>query len=263
MRARCKKRVVEELQKQLAQNSRELDEMNEKLKRASSENCAHFQSCGKCHLKLGHTRKSCNISPCKSAFSCGSLSKHPDQKALKTNLDRARRAITTKLEAARADVAMTKSVAAVKNSQSKKIEQIILDISPTRYISNGLRNWQLLNRDVAKLSTSLQGKLPSRQDVMPLLGEMINGSDGRSSTDCRRQAERKMQPQTQVLQESYGISFPSQSKPCSSSSKSSSSFSSQQEEDDFMLALRLQNEEADTVEDETEAANALLCLKKS
>ena len=37
-------------------------------------------SCGNCHLRLGHRRRNCTFSPCKSVYSCGLLEKHPDEK---------------------------------------------------------------------------------------------------------------------------------------------------------------------------------------
>ena len=35
---------------------------------------------GKCHLKLGHMKKQCNYSPCKSEYSCQNISKHTGDK---------------------------------------------------------------------------------------------------------------------------------------------------------------------------------------
>ena len=44
---------------------------------------------------------------------------------------------------------------------------------PNRYLSSGLRNWALLNRDVATLQKHLKGKLPSRENVQKLLNYIV------------------------------------------------------------------------------------------
>ena len=52
-----------------------------------------------------------------------------------------------------------KAVEKLNNSVSKRIEEIAIHEMPDRYVSAGLRNWALLNRDVATLQKHLKGKL--------------------------------------------------------------------------------------------------------
>ena len=82
------KETVANLTLELDHENRELEKFDEQIQRASDQNIGKSNVCGKCHLKLGHTKKVCSFSPCKSVFSCGILSKHSEQKAKKTALEK-------------------------------------------------------------------------------------------------------------------------------------------------------------------------------
>ena len=76
---KSKKKAVKEIKNCLETKRQELVRFDDKI-RASQQNRGHLSACGNCHLKLGHSRKICTFSPCKSAFSCGILSKHSSKK---------------------------------------------------------------------------------------------------------------------------------------------------------------------------------------
>ena len=57
---------------ELAMKRKELEELDFKLQKASDQNRGHLNTCGNWHLKIAHTRKVCDFSPCRSAFSVGS-----------------------------------------------------------------------------------------------------------------------------------------------------------------------------------------------
>ena len=67
-------------------------------------------------------------------------------------------------------------------SVSKRIEDIVSAERRDRYVSFGLRNWALLNRDVATPQKCLKGKLPLRENVQTLLDEIVNIN---SSNSCK------------------------------------------------------------------------------
>ena len=53
---------------QIELSRQELTTFDDKLNQACRENSVPLTACGKCHLKLGHTRRNCSFSPCKAGF---------------------------------------------------------------------------------------------------------------------------------------------------------------------------------------------------
>ena len=84
--AKKQKEAINEIKNCIETKRQELVRFDDKIKRASEQNRGHLSACGNCHLKLGHTRKICTFSPCKSSFSCGILSKHSSEKLERSNL---------------------------------------------------------------------------------------------------------------------------------------------------------------------------------
>ena len=70
---------IKKITDQLHSKTQELEIFDSKLSDACHQNGGHLSACGNCQLKLGHTRKACVFSPCRSAFSCGIITKHNDQ----------------------------------------------------------------------------------------------------------------------------------------------------------------------------------------
>ena len=199
----------------------ELVRFDDKIKRALEQNRGHLSAYGNCHLKLGHTRKICTFSPCKSAFSCGILSKHSSEKLERSNLEKDINRLKGKLRTAAKDVENTTCAAdKVINSSSRQIEDVIINEMPDRYTSYGLRNWALLNKDVAILQRNLKGKLPSCENVKKLLDNIVmKGTDCSKSSstrvsdtsiysDVRKQTDHRITSQKRLLSEEYAITFP-------------------------------------------------------
>ena len=137
--------TVENIKHELQNGTRKLEQFDEKIRRASSQNAGGLSSCGNCHLKMGHTKKICTFSPCKSAFSCGNLSKHSNEKAERTAIERDIGRLRIKLNKGQKDIDDAKKAAEkLNNSVSKRIEEIAIHEMPDRYLSSGLQNWALL-----------------------------------------------------------------------------------------------------------------------
>ena len=266
--AKSKQKAVDDIQRLLKTKKQELESCESKIRlaaqqNAESETAKNLTTCGKCHLKLGHTTKRCDYSPCKSAYSCGNLSKHVSDKIKISNLQREIAKLEGDLSTAENEIQNAQSaVNNVMTSVPKQIEDVIVAELPRRYTPYGQRNWTLLKKDVAILQKNLHGKLPSRQNALQLLQSVVLDSST-SLTDHR------MSSQKRLLSNEYGIVFPtdtgqanndierstevsSMSKP----NKSGSTFSkasllscfpaSAQEEKDFKLALELQHKEMDS-----------------
>ena len=178
-------------------------------------------ACGNCHLKLGHAKKICTFSPCKSAFSCGCLSKHNNEKLERSNLDKEVSRLEGKPKTAVKDLDNANRTAdKVVNSASKRNEDVIVCEMPDRYTSGGLKNWVLLHNDVAIVQRHLKGKLPSREIVKKLLDDIVikgtthpetsssSSHTSRIYSDVRKQTDYRMSSQKRLLSEEYSIAFP-------------------------------------------------------
>lgn len=186
---KSKKKAVKEIKNCLETKRQELVRFDDKI-RASQQNRGHLSACGNCHLKLGHSRKICTFSPCKSAFSCGILSKHSSKKIERSNLGKEINRLEWKLWTAAKDVENTALAAdKVINSSFRQIEDVIINEMPDRYTSYGLRNWAFLNKDVAILQRNLKEKLSSRENVKKLLGNIVM-----KGTDCCKSSSTRFIP---------------------------------------------------------------------
>jgi hypothetical protein len=247
--ARKQDKELNRMNDELVLNRSKITAFDGKIRQAYDENGGPLGACGKCHLKLGHTRRNCSFSPCKSAFSCGILTKHADQKVERSNLEKTVKSISAKLTKARRDVEHAKLVMQkVNNNHPKGIESIIMKEFPQRYMSHGLRNWALLNKDVVRLEGKLRGSLPTRESILPLLHEIVSQTE--TSDDRDEQSEAlsssgsRVLPQKRLLEEQFCIRYPTTKKRSRELfPRYSEPFANDQEEDDFKLAIKLQNEE--------------------
>lgn len=80
--------AVKDIADQLKRKRQEFEKFENRLKNAEKQNAGVLTTCGHCHLRLGHTKRSCTFSPCRSVFSCGQLSKHSQEKTEFANLQR-------------------------------------------------------------------------------------------------------------------------------------------------------------------------------
>ena len=125
------KDTINQISVELEKAVQDLQKFDAKISRASSQNMGTLSTCGNCHLKLGHTKKSCTFSPCKSAFSCGNLGKHSDEKSHRTALERETSSLRVKLSKARKDVDdANRAAEKFQNSVSKRIEDVVINEMP-------------------------------------------------------------------------------------------------------------------------------------
>ena len=84
------------------------------------------------------------------------------------------KSLSSKLTKAQSQAEHTKKVIhKVTNTSSKRIEDIIVKEFPQRYIARGFRNRALLNHYVVRLAEKLKGVLPTRDNVLPLLNDIV------------------------------------------------------------------------------------------
>lgn len=269
--AKKQQETVRNIEQQLEKKRRENSQLRDRLDRASAQNQGNLSTCGNCHLKIGHTKKKCEYSPCRSAYSCGMLAKHGGEKVFLATLEKDVSRLQRNLASARNDVQNAERAAEkVVNSAPKRIEDAIVKELPERYITFGHRNWALLNRDVAIVQKHLQGKLPSRENVSVILNSRVIHSSlplldlNNTPLSYSRLTDHRMSSQKRVLSQNYAINFPTDRRrekeraSCHTSTSVTAATSetscgggftiSAEEQQDFRLALQLQQEEIDNPE---------------
>lgn len=105
---------------------------------------------------------------------CGILERHPQEKSTRGSL--APKMIKCESQLANLQSYYNNKLQAyksVEDSFARKIKTEIIASNPAKYISNGVKNWALLNKYVALLQKKCNGKLPSRQTVTHLLNETV------------------------------------------------------------------------------------------
>lgn len=233
----------------LQNKTRELEHFDGKLSEACHQNGGHLTACGNCHLKVGHTRKACSFSPCRSAFSCGILAKHNNQKSIRASLVKEVSKLQAELTKAKSDLDSARTALAnVNNSSNKRIEDILVNEEPHRYIINGRRNWLVLNKDIVRLQSKLKGSLPTRNNVINLLSSMIKeessttASNKKDNSVALHDTDHRMAPQKRILENDFGIRFPTK-RARNASGSSDYLCLDDQEKNDFHIALKMQQEE--------------------
>ena len=130
-------------------------------------------------------------------------------------------------------------------------------------MKNGLRNWALLNKDVANLQKHLKGKLPSQENVLKLLDELVINPTNANSTKHQRssctatrsrasslrsqETHHRMTSQKRLLSEGFAITFPKKIKsPSYSNVRVNNVNCNSNDLEDFKLALKLQQEEIES-----------------
>ena len=221
------------------------DNFERELSRTAFHNSGSLSICGKCHFKVGHTRRNCDGAECTSAMLCGIIDKHPNDKAVRRNLSQQVTKCETELENLQSDYnSKLSAYKTVEDSFARKIEAAIVASNPDRYFVNGVKNWALLNKHVALLQKRCMGKMPPRHSVVNLLKVAVEEHELKSQRLHAK--ERFVNPKKHILEDEYAIRFPrgspSTARACSSSSFPGSSLLSAEEESDFRMAVRLQAE---------------------
>ena len=236
-----KKRAgVEGATKALEHAKVQKDKFERELSRAAFHNSGSLSICGKCHFKVGQTRRNCDGDECTSAMLCGIIDKHPNDKAVRRNLSQQVTKCETELANLQSDYnSKLSAYKTVEDSFARKIEADIVASNPDRYIVNGVKNWALLNKHLALLHKRCNGKLPPRHSVVNLLKVAVEEHELKNTAIAR---QRKIcEPEKHILDDEYAIRFPrsspSTARACSSSSFPGSSLLSAEEGSDFRMAV--------------------------
>ena len=118
---------VQVTEREICEKRHELDEIMDKIKNAAKDIGTKGKKCSNCHLR-NHTVRSCTTEKCESAFECGDLAKHYDERAKILERKREITKLQTKLkklemEYAGREAAFTR----VHQSVNKDIEDVLIE----------------------------------------------------------------------------------------------------------------------------------------
>ena len=109
--------------------------------------------------------------PVHRSLLCGILDRHPQEKSTRRCLAQKMIKCESQLANLQSDYnSKLQAYKSVEDSFARKIETEIIASNPAKYISNGVKNWALLNKHVALLQKKCNGKLPPSQTVTRLKG---------------------------------------------------------------------------------------------
>jgi len=218
---------------------------------------------------------------CESVFSCGELTRHPDEKMKLLEQKNKIKALET--SATKLEQELRSREAAfdrVHGSVNKLLEDMLLEEYPEEYVQNNLRNWLKIQQDIAFVKKSLKGSGPPlREIVKPLIERKKKSVENDKRLGLPTLPERDAAAnssttetcsQTRVRLESYGVTFPDRRKSTSSTTFCLSPNTPEEEEEQLYMAKQLSlgsvpsgAGNGDHTEQTKEAANILLSFKSS
>lgn len=167
---KAKEDEISDKNTELKAKKEELYVMTKQIESALQEIGKTGQKCSNCH-KRNHTVRSCVEEKCQSAFSCGDISKHSDEKMVMQEKKRAISALETSVRKLNQELtARMATYDHVNQSVNKRIEEMLCEEFPSEYIENQHRNWLKIQRDVSIIKKHVKGdRLPSKEIVKNIL----------------------------------------------------------------------------------------------
>jgi hypothetical protein len=210
---RSKEDELECKTEEVIEKKREMEAMMEKINDTAMVNSQAVGSrCSNCHLR-NHTVRTCIGDRCASAFLCGDLSKHSDEKLAFQGKKRAITALESSANKIRSELtARQAAYSRVNNSVNKRFENMLVEEFPDEYTNEcGVKNWLKIQQDVSAVKKYFPDKsLPSRQAVktfikqekqyrlFPILKRQKSAPTSTAATSTAMEKQLS----------SYGIEFP-------------------------------------------------------
>jgi hypothetical protein len=190
------------------------DDITERLRLVKS-NPSEGNLCRKCHLRLGHTSRTCTYGHCQSVFSCGEEKLHAGELNVK-ELSNAIRKKEARIRELKAELENKKAAcSSLKQNLSIRIEAELMQVNGDQYTYFGHKNWTLLRKHVYAVEQyckrEFNGKIPAKKDMKTVLAKALNSRESfQLKPSVVRSNQRHENPAKQVL-ERYGVEFPSPS----------------------------------------------------
>lgn len=195
----------------------EREEINNKLHAANlAAGDPNTSVCGNCHLRLGHTQKTCGLERCTDVFFCGQEKRHVGQvnkKRLDQEIARQKKLVADYGEEINKRKA---AIQTVEKSKTKQIESVLLEENKCDYIchnANETINWNLVRRHATVIESyckkHLNGRIPSKNEIPAVPRTALaeyNTACGQSLA-IKNRSKGKGNPTMATLEE-HGINFP-------------------------------------------------------
>lgn len=171
--------------------------------------------CRNCHLRLGHTSRTCNFDRCSSVFKCGEEKFHSGE-ANTRELRGQTKKHEMELSQLRMELSNKKSaIDTSKDTVSRKIECDLFQMKKEDYLVNGHKNWSLLRKHVYLVEQyceqHLGGRIPAKPHISGVLSSALSADSSllrlsyhRAKQSGGRKRENPFKPHL----EKYGIEFP-------------------------------------------------------
>ena len=174
--------------------------------------------CRNCHLRLGHSARTCQFGRCASVFKCGEEKFHSGEinmKELRTQIKKNE----SELSKLRSELDNKRIASETMNEKvTNRIESELFQANREHYLLNGNENWSLLRKHVYLVEQYSKkhfgGKIPAKKDVTAVLEKALDSSHdelGCTTMSRPKQTRNREDNPAKFTLEMRGIKFPRQS----------------------------------------------------
>lgn len=214
----------------------ERDEINDKLHAANLAAGDKKNSvCGNCHLRLGHTQKTCTLEPCTDVFFCGQEKRHSGQlnkRRLDQEIARQKKLVNECTEEVNKRKA---AIHTVEKSKTKQIESLLLDSDNKHsyFCNDNNLNWNLVRKHATVIENYCKkyrhGRIPGKHEIPSILFTALEDYDATcgQALIAKTRCKSKGNPTKETL-EQYGITFPTRAESTVQSMRTECGFCSSQ-----------------------------------
>ena len=175
------------------------------------------QQCSLCHLRTGHTKRSCPNGPCQSARQCTDVEKHPDEKRFLGEASENKRKILKEIQKIQSDItAKQKLIEQVTGTFSSKIRSYLVNSDIDRYTFKNdsgpgrlLKTQKVLN-DTYILEQHYKGRVPKDLDKESKKWQTLIKEHNDSFKKMTLKKVREKDPIKKKLEDNdqYPVTFP-------------------------------------------------------
>lgn len=170
--------------------------------------------CGKCHMREGHSKRSCANELCLSAQSCGDVDKHPEEKKQLSDAGDAVKSKARELEKCKEDKELRlKSASSIKQTFANQMFSHVVNSNIEKYTFKAIDGGHtvrraLVNQDLCILEKHYHSKIPKNLKEAALdFQNIIDKEDNKFKTLLQKPEKN---PVRKLLEneEKYPIKFP-------------------------------------------------------
>lgn len=119
--------------------------------------------CAKCHLRVNHTQRNCDIGLCEDIRQCGELDYHPEQKAEINDLVKKQNIVERDIKSLEVELKVKKDAqCSSAKTFERRIRDFVINSNPEKYLINGGPGTMnvILQADIAILKRHYHNRIP-------------------------------------------------------------------------------------------------------